>query len=81
MFYHTKPPQIERILNIQSNSDGITRNKVGLDAEIRGPSVFRGFSGISIGKCFTGFFGILPDIYPKCFTIVLPRGGNVLPHR
>ena len=61
-----------RILAIHSNPDGITRNKVGLDAEIRGPPVYTGFLGISREMRFTRFFGILPDIYPKCFTNVLP---------
>jgi hypothetical protein len=34
-----------RILALHSNSDGITREKVGLDAEIRGPPVFMGIFG------------------------------------
>lgn len=38
-----------------------------------------GKAGISSEKCFTGFFGILPDICPKCFTNVLPLSQNVLP--
>ena len=64
-----------RILVIQSNPDGITRNKVGLDAEIRGPPVFTGIFGDFERKVFYRIFRdfarFSPQMFYQCFTIRL----------
>ena len=61
-----------RILALRSNPDGITRNKVGLDAEIRGPPVFTGIVGDfernMFSRIFRDFARFSPQMFYQCFT-------------
>lgn len=61
-----------RILALHSNPDGITRNKVELGAEIRGPPVFTGFFGDfdrnAFYLIFRDFARYLPQMFYHCFT-------------
>ena len=63
---------LQRILALHSNPDGITRNKVGLDAEIRGPPVFTGIFGDFVRKVFYWIFRdfarFSPQMFYQCFT-------------
>lgn len=68
----TKHRFLLRILAPHSNPDGITRDKVEIDAEIRGPPVFMGAFGGFREKCvlpdFSGFCQIFtPNVLPMFY--------------
>lgn len=68
----TKHRFLLRILAPHSNPDGITREKNGFDAEIRGPPVFTGIFGDFernvFYRIFRDFARYLPQMFYQCFT-------------
>ena len=56
-----------RILALHSNPDGITREKVEIDAEIRGPPLFTGIFGDFERKVFYRIFLDFARFSPQMF--------------